>query len=119
MTNPTGVKVMPGKPTSGVGGELIKLAATQISQEKKLEIKREYGEKLNKIFSNSDLLETCFCLFENDLNVSETARKLYMHRNTLIYRIEAIKKASGLDLRKFSDAVNFNIIYAIISGDKK
>ena len=42
--------------------------------------------------------------FENSLNVSETSRKLFVHRNTLVYRLEKIKKLTGLDLREFDDA---------------
>lgn len=52
--------------------------------------------------------ETLFTIrrfFENNLNVSETARKLFVHRNTLVYRIEKIKKLTGLDLREFEDAI--------------
>ncbi len=49
-----------------------------------------------------------FC-FENNLNVSETARKLFVHRNTLVYRLEKIKKLTGLDLREFDDAITFKV----------
>ena len=48
-------------------------------------------------------------LFENNLHVSETARQLYLHRNTLVYRLEKIQKATGLDLKKFDDSVVFKI----------
>ena len=64
-----------------------------------------------KAFEDADLVETCLCLFENDLNVSRTAGKLYMHRNTLIYRIAKLKRLTGLDACKFSDAVTFIILY--------
>ena len=47
--------------------------------------------------------------FKNDLNVSETARKLYIHRNTLVYRLDKVLKTIGLDLRKFDDAVVFKV----------
>lgn len=62
-------------------------------------------------FGDKDLVETCFSLFENDLNVSKTALGLYMHRNTLIYRIAKLKRLTGLDVCKFSDAVSFIILY--------
>ena len=54
--------------------------------------------------------ETLFTIqkfFENNLNVSETSRKLFVHRNTLVYRLEKIKKITGLDLREFEDAIVF------------
>ena len=47
--------------------------------------------------------------FENDLNVSETSRKLFVHRNTLVYRLEKIKKVTGFDLRKFDHAIIFKV----------
>ncbi|MBR4767171.1 MAG: helix-turn-helix domain-containing protein [Clostridia bacterium] len=56
--------------------------------------------------------ETLFTIqkfFENNLNVSETSRKLFVHRNTLVYRLEKIKKITGLDLRSFDDAIVFKV----------
>lgn len=56
--------------------------------------------------------ETLFTIqrfFENNLNVSETSRKLFVHRNTLVYRLEKIKKITGLDLRNFEDAIVFKV----------
>jgi carbohydrate diacid regulator len=47
--------------------------------------------------------------FENNLNVSETSRGLFVHRNTLVYRLEKIKKLTGLDLREFDDAIVFKV----------
>ncbi len=56
--------------------------------------------------------ETLFTIqkfFENNLNVSETSRKLFVHRNTLVYRLEKIKRLTGLDLREFDDAIVFKV----------
>ena len=56
--------------------------------------------------------ETLFTInkfFENNLNVSETSRKLFVHRNTLVYRLEKIKKLTGLDLREFDHAIIFKV----------
>ena len=56
--------------------------------------------------------ETLFTIqkfFENNLNVSETSRKLFVHRNTLMYRLEKIKRLTGLDLREFDDAIVFKV----------
>jgi carbohydrate diacid regulator len=52
---------------------------------------------------------TIQAFFENNLNVSETSRKLFVHRNTLVYRLEKIKKLTGLDLREFEDAIVFKV----------
>lgn len=71
---------------------------------------------LNEVFKKSpietldeDTLETINKFFENNLNVSETSRKLYVHRNTLVYRLEKIKKITGLDLREFDHAIVFKV----------
>ena len=58
---------------------------------------------------DDDTLDTINKFFENNLNVSETARKLYVHRNTLVYRLEKVKKITGLDLREFEDAILFKV----------
>jgi carbohydrate diacid regulator len=71
---------------------------------------------LHEIFKRSSIdsldSETLFTIqkfFENNLNVSETSRKLFVHRNTLVYRLEKIKKLTGLDLREFDDAIVFKV----------
>lgn len=56
-----------------------------------------------------ETLMTIQCFFENNLNVSETSRKLFVHRNTLVYRLEKIKKITGLDLREFEHAITFKV----------
>lgn len=71
---------------------------------------------LREVFSKGSIesldQETLFTIqrfFENNLNVSETSRKLFVHRNTLVYRLEKIKKLTGLDLREFEDAIVFKV----------
>ena len=56
-----------------------------------------------------DRLTTVYTFFDNNLNISETARRLYVHRNTLVYRLEKIQKKTGLDVRVFDDALTFKI----------
>lgn len=58
---------------------------------------------------DDEIITTIYEFFKNDLNVSETARKLYIHRNTLVYRLDKVLKTIGLDLRKFDDAVVFKV----------
>lgn len=58
---------------------------------------------------DKETLATVNAFFENDLNISETARKMYLHRNTLGYRLDKIQKNTGLDVRKFDDALTFKI----------
>ncbi len=63
-----------------------------------------------EIFGDKDMIQTAEEFLENSLNVSETSRKLYLHRNTLMYRLDKIERSTGLNIRKFSDAVTFRLI---------
>ncbi len=56
-----------------------------------------------------ETLQTIQAFFDNNLNVSETSRKLFVHRNTLVYRLEKIRKLTGLDLREFEHAITFKV----------
>ena len=58
---------------------------------------------------DDEILNTIYKFFENNLNVSETSRQLYIHRNTLVYRLDKLQKMTGLDLRIFEDAITFKI----------
>ena len=70
---------------------------------------RKYLEEIDPdlIAQDEEMLFTVRKFLENDLNISETAKKLYINRNTLIYRLNKIQKDTGLDLRKFDDAMTF------------
>ena len=59
-------------------------------------------------------LTTINKFFENNLNVSETSRQLYIHRNTLVYRLDKLQKSTGLDLRVFEDAITFKIALMVV-----
>ncbi len=79
----------------------------------------EYLEMLldpsaREIFEDVEMVGTAEEFFENSLNVSETARKLYLHRNTLNYRLDKIEKATGLNIRKIPDAITFRMITIIL-----
>jgi carbohydrate diacid regulator len=71
---------------------------------------------LQEVFKSGSLesldretLMTVHAFFENNLNVSETSRKLFVHRNTLVYRLDKIRKLTGLDLREFEHAITFKV----------
>ena len=68
-----------------------------------------FNDETKKIL-NDEMLTTIEKFFENSLNLSETARQLYIHRNTLVYRLDKVQKTLGLDLRNFHDAVTFKIM---------
>ena len=68
-----------------------------------------FNRKTTRLF-NEEMVHTIETFFDNSLNLSETARKLYIHRNTLVYRLEKVQRAIGLDLRNFDDAVTFKMM---------
>ncbi len=71
-------------------------------------IKEIFGDNIPEEL-DEETLTTVNKFFENNLNVSETSRQLFVHRNTLVYRIEKLQKSTGLDLRNFDDALTFKI----------
>lgn len=64
---------------------------------------------------DEETLTTINKFFENNLNVSETSRQLYVHRNTLVYRLEKLQKSTGLDIRVFDDALTFKIALMVVN----
>lgn len=66
--------------------------------------------KVKEILADKELSDTAEEFLESSLNMSETARKMFVHRNTLGYRLDKIERETGLDIRKFSDAITFRLI---------
>lgn len=77
-------------------------------------IREIFGEEIPDVFSEENMI-TIQKFFENNLNISETARQLFVHRNTLVYRLERLEKIIGLDIRKFEDAMTFKIAMMVLS----
>lgn len=71
-----------------------------------------FNRKTAKLF-NEEMLQTIEMFFRKDLNLSDTARQLFIHRNTLVYRLDKVQRQTGLDLRHFDDAVTFKILYEL------
>ena len=82
-------------------------------------IKEVFGDEIPVILEDEEAMSTIAKFFENNLNISETARQLYVHRNTLVYRLERIEKAIGLDIRKFDDAMTFRIAVMVLAHVKE
>lgn len=80
----------------------------------KLFIQEIFGDDIPSDL-DEETLNTLNKFFENNLNVSETSRQLFVHRNTLVYRIEKIQKVTGLDLRSFDDALTFKIALMVVN----
>lgn len=79
----------------------------------KMFIKEIFDGKSPDEFDDETLV-TINKFFENSLNVSETSRQLYIHRNTLVYRLDKLQKSTGLDLRVFEDAITFKIALMVV-----
>ncbi|MBR1634851.1 MAG: helix-turn-helix domain-containing protein [Lachnospiraceae bacterium] len=75
---------------------------------------QEIFEKKSPDEFDEETLVTINKFFENSLNVSETSRQLYIHRNTLVYRLDKLQKSTGLDLRVFEDAITFKIALMVV-----
>ena len=78
-----------------------------------------FNRKNQRLF-NEEMLYTIDMFFKKDLNLSDTARQLYIHRNTLVYRLDKVQKQIGLDLRSFEDAVTFKLLMELkkVSGER-
>ncbi len=79
----------------------------------KMFIKEIFSDRPPNDF-DEETLTTVNKFFENNLNVSETSRQLYIHRNTLVYRLDKLQKSTGLDLRVFDDAITFKIALMVV-----
>jgi Sugar diacid utilization regulator len=77
-------------------------------------IKEVFGDRIPDNLDDETLI-TINQFFDNNLNVSETSRQLYVHRNTLVYRLEKLQKSTGLDIRVFDDALTFKIALMVVN----
>ena len=73
---------------------------------------------LKKVFADGELMRTAECFIKCSLNISTAARELYMHRNTMMYRLDKIKRTTGLDIRVFDEAVAFKILCCVYSRSR-
>lgn len=101
-------------------GKRIKEKAQVIKYEEMLfpmfvsQLKRADGLDLNiNPVGDSELEHTAIIFLENNLNITETANKLFIHRNTLIYRLNKLENITGYDIRKFNDAINYYLSYLV------
>ena len=84
-----------------------------VPSEKLEEIRQEYRKEDSGNSLSEEMFETVRVFFRNDLNLTAASRELFIHRNTLNYRLDKIRRETGLDLRSFHDAVIFRILYGI------
>lgn len=95
----------------GPNSLLFEKIMDKINEETKEKILNNFDESFSKL--DDDMIKTIDVFFKLDLNLSEASKGLYVHRNTLIYRLDKIEKYTGYDIRKFNDAVLFKIAFFI------
>lgn len=95
---------------------MLVMLSSEVSFERKCELAMQI---LGPVFTDSDIYKTVNAFLENDMNLSDTAKKMHLHRNTLIYRLDKVKKTIGLDPRKFSDAVQIKLGLLLYKPDEK
>lgn len=89
-------------------------ALSQIPKSQREQLIDGYDMKgLTKVFDDAGTMRTIEIFLKNGMNVSRAARVLYMHRNTLIYKLNSIRRLTGLDLRDFDMAVTFSILHTL------
>lgn len=96
--------------TLGIGRLIYQLPVSLC----KMYIEEIFGDRIPEEL-DEETLHTINKFFENNLNVSETSRQLFLHRNTLVYRIEKLQKSLGLDIRTFDDALTFKIALMVVN----
>lgn len=96
--------------TLGIGRLIYRLPVNLC----KLFIREIFHEDM-PIKLDEEIINTMNTFFENDLNISETARQLFVHRNTLVNRIEKMQSKTGLDIRKFDDALTLKIAFMVVN----
>lgn len=87
---------------------------SMLSKQQREDIIADYDmNKFIKIFKDSGMMQTIDVFLESGMNISRTAKILYMHRNTLIYKLNSIRKSTGLDLRDFHKAATFKMLHTL------
>lgn len=97
--------------------QLLERLLGEIPPEKRKAYRQIIFNPRTKKTLNAETLETVEMFFDSDLNLSDTARQMFIHRNTLTYRLDKIRKETGLDLRRFSDSVVFRVLTALPEED--
>lgn len=92
---------------------LVPRFLSEIPEDRALKYHRLLFNKQTAGLFTEEMLETVTMFLEKDLNLSDTARRLYIHRNTLVYRLDKVQRISGLDLRRFDDAFVFRLLHEL------
>ena len=106
----TGRRFLPGETVYAYSRLAAERLMDAVPAEVRAQLRKELFTPETRKLLNSEMMETIEAFFRNDLNLSTTAREMYIHRNTLIYRLDKIRKATGFDLRRFQDAAAFRLL---------
>ncbi|MBQ8452092.1 MAG: helix-turn-helix domain-containing protein [Clostridia bacterium] len=93
---------------------IYKYLFNTLSQEQKLGLSEKFiSPSIVAVMKDKELIDSINSFLKNNLNISETSRNAFLHRNTLLYRIEKINKITGLNVRNFDDAISFKFLTLI------
>ena len=106
----TGRRFLPGEAVYAYSRLAAERLMDAVPAEIRAQLRKELFTPETRKLLNSEMMETIEAFFQNDMNLSTTAREMFIHRNTLIYRLDKIRKATGFDLRRFQDAAAFRLL---------
>lgn len=101
-------------PTNSLFENFAQTAFSMFTPDQKAALYTEYlNDSIISVLKDDDLYACIDAFFRNNLNVAETSRNAFLHRNTLLYRIDKIHKLTGLNIRNFEDAITFKLLSKI------
>jgi len=107
-------KPIPKKPDLTLFEEFAKTTFDMLSPDQRAQLYSEYlNDAIISVLKDDDLFACIDAFFKNNLNIAETSRNAFLHRNTLLYRIDKIHKLTGLNIRNFEDAITFKLLAKI------
>lgn len=96
-----------------------KVCFSELDADKRVSLyNRLITDNIKKILQDKELVDSLESFFANNLNISETSRNTFVHRNTIVYRLDKIKRITGFDVRNFDDAVCFRMFLWLNKGSK-
>ena len=105
-----GKRFLAGESVYAYGHLAAERLLNAVSPGERARLRKELFTPETRKMLTREMMETIDAFFRNDLNLSTTAREMFIHRNTLIYRLDKIRKVTGYDLRHFRDAVAFRLL---------
>lgn len=109
---------MPIKNHASNFDRFCKKCFANLNADQRVELENELlSFEMSKILEDSELFDCLKAFFDNNLNISQTSRNTFVHRNTLVYRLDKIQKLTGLDARNFDDAVCIRLYMWLKSRD--